>query len=96
MIANEFDVPIKIARVRDTVFSDVDTSLHSFLGIDYIVNLEAELTKGIAAAIDRGAVSDIMLFEESDMQVRSIRVDRDSALDGKRWRKLVLYWLVLT
>ena len=88
IVANEFNVPCKIARVRNIDYTENEASSHSFLGIDYVVNPEAELTRAITAAIERGAVSDIMLFEESDMQMRSIRVDRDSVLNNRTIQEL--------
>lgn len=89
IVANEFNVPCKIARVRNIDFESAEeSSQHSFLGIDYVVNPEAELTRAITAAIERGAVSDIMLFEESDMQMRSTRVERDSVLVNRTIQEL--------
>lgn len=88
VVANEFEVPSKIARVRNIDYSSAHDSQHSFLGIDYVVNPEVEVTRAITAAIEHGAVSDIMLFEESDMQLRSIRIEPDSLLNGKSIREL--------
>jgi len=81
--ANEFRVPSKIARVRNIGYSGVEEMGKAFLGIDFVVNPEVEVAQAITAAIDRGAVSDIMFFEQSQMQMRSIRVDQDSIMIGK-------------
>ena len=83
IVANQFHVPSKIARVRNIDYSGSQATSHAFLGIDFVVNPEVEVTRAIAAAIDRGAVSDIMFFEESDLQMRSIRVEPESMLIGK-------------
>ena len=88
IVANEFHVPSKIARVRNIDYSDIQASSFSFLGIDFVVNPEVEVAKAISAAIDRGAVSDIMLFEESEMQMRSIRIDQESIMIDKTVREL--------
>lgn len=81
--ANEFHVPSKIARVRNIDYTGMETTGHSFLGIDFVVNPEIEVAQAITAAIERGAVSDIMFFEQSQMQMRSIRISQDSIMAGK-------------
>ncbi|MBN1686100.1 MAG: NAD-binding protein [Spirochaetales bacterium] len=82
-MANEFHVPNIIARVTNIDYAGTEGSNHSFLGISFAVNPEVEVAQAISAAIDRGAVSDIMLFEESEMQMRSIPVDQESIMIGK-------------
>ncbi len=83
MVANQFHVPNQIARVLNPDYSGAAASEHSFLGIDYINNPETEVTRAITTAIERGAVSDIMLFEESDLQIRSISIGADSVLNNR-------------
>lgn len=67
-----------IARVRSIDYSTLRSTEKAFLGIDYIVNPETEAANSIIRTIDRGAVSDVMLFKRTTVQMRSITIDRDS------------------
>ena len=44
----------------------------TFLGIDYVVNPEIEAAKAIIRSVEQGATSDIMYFEDSTYQMRSL------------------------
>ena len=74
LVASEFDVRLKIARVRNIDYSKSRIMGKSFLGIDFIVNSEVETARQIANTIALGADSDVMLFENTDMQLRNIVV----------------------
>ncbi|RKX76458.1 MAG: Trk system potassium transporter TrkA [Spirochaetes bacterium] len=80
LVSSEFMVPYKIARVRKVDYSGRFMLQKSFLGIDYIVNPEIEAARAITRIIDYGAVSDIMLFEETKSQMRNITVRNGSLL----------------
>jgi trk system potassium uptake protein TrkA len=49
-----------------------------FLGIDHIVNPEAEASKVIIRSIEHGALSDILFFEKSKFQIRNMTITGDS------------------
>jgi len=72
LVSSEFNVPCKIARVRNIDYSSTRISSSPFLGIDYIVNPEIEASKVITQAIEHGAVSDILSFEKSRFQMRNM------------------------
>jgi trk system potassium uptake protein TrkA len=78
LVSSEFEVPYKIARVRNLDYTNSKITETPFLGIDYIVNPEIEAAKAVLKAIEHGAVSEIMLFEGSGVQMRSITVNDDS------------------
>ncbi len=78
LVASEFDVRLKIARVRNIDYSKSRIMGKSFLGIDFIVNSEVETARQIANTIALGADSDVMLFENTDMQLRNIVVSPGS------------------
>ncbi len=80
LVSSEFQVQAKIARVRNIDYHTSRISGKQFLGIDYVVNPETEAAQAIIRAIEHGAVSDIMLFEQSQVQMRNITVDRESVL----------------
>jgi trk system potassium uptake protein TrkA len=88
IVASEFDVPVKIARVRNMEYSKTRLVGHKYSGIDYIVNPEIEAAKSIAATVQHGATSDIFLFEDTDIQLRDIYVAEDSFFCQKSLREI--------
>jgi trk system potassium uptake protein TrkA len=78
VVEGESSNPLTIARVRNIDYATLRSTEKAFLGIDYIVNPETEAANSIIRTIDRGAVSDIMLFKRTTVQMRNITVDRDS------------------
>jgi trk system potassium uptake protein TrkA len=83
MASSEFERPRTIARVRNIDYSSTRMSRKSFMGIDYIVNPEIEAATALTRAIERGAMSDVMLFEETHVQIRSVTVDQNSIFRDK-------------
>lgn len=83
LVASEFDVKLKIARVSNLDYSKAKIFEKTFLGIDYIVNPEIESSRQIANTIALGATSDVMLFQDSDLQMRNALVDSNSFFKNK-------------
>ncbi len=83
MVAGQYNVPVKIARVRNIDYSSNQMLSKPLFGIDYIVNPEIEVANAIVSAVERGAVSDIMFFEKSGLQLRSLTVTTGSPFSGK-------------
>jgi trk system potassium uptake protein TrkA len=88
LAATEFDQPQTIARVRNIDYASTGTAGRSFLGIDYIVNPEIEAADAIIRSIERGATSDVMLFERAGVQMRHINVDRSSYFKDKSLQEI--------
>lgn len=88
IVNSEYNVPVKIARVRNMEYSKTRLVGHKYSGIDYIVNPEIEAAKSIALTVQHGATSDIFLFENSDIQLRDIFVDEDSFFIGKTLKNI--------
>ncbi|ADD69736.1 TrkA-N domain protein [Denitrovibrio acetiphilus DSM 12809] len=88
IVASEYDVPVKIARVRNMEYSKTRLVGQKYSGIDYIVNPEIEAAKSIASTVQHGATSDIFLFGNSDIQLRDIFVDEDSFFNGKSLKQI--------
>ncbi len=88
LVSSEFAVSAKIARVRNLDYHSSRLSGKQFLGIDFVVNPENEAARAIIRAVEHGAVSDVMLFEESPVQMRNIAVDPSSVLVGRALRNL--------
>ena len=83
IVAGEFAKPQKIARVRNIDYWNTNVIGQSILGIDYVVSPEIEVARSIVSAVDRGAVSDVMFFEKTGLQMRSIAVAPDSPFAGR-------------
>lgn len=88
IVESEFEVPVKIARVRNLDYSRAKIFEKSFLGIDYIVNPEVETSRFIANTVALGATSDVMLFENTDMQIRNYVVDSRSFFKDKQLKNI--------
>ena len=92
LVASEFtNVRIKIARVRNYDYTEVKLVEKAFLGIDYMVNSEVETARKIARTVALGAESDIVLFENTDLQMRNIQVDENSIFKDKLIKDLKLH-----
>lgn len=88
VVSSEFQVRAKIARVRSFDYQSGKLSEKRFLGIDFIVNPEIEAARAIMRAVDFGAVSDVMEFEASGMQIRTVVVERAGPLAGVHLRDI--------
>jgi len=82
LVASEFNVPMKIARVRNTDYSKSKLLHRPFIGIDNIVNPEIETARAIVNTVEQGAISDVLLFEDSDIQARTVYIGESSRLAG--------------
>lgn len=88
VVANEFDVPVKIARVRNIGYRKTAMFRHGLRGIDYIVNPEIEAARAIINTVEHGATSDILVFEGTDIQLRNIFVDEESFFRGRTLKNI--------
>jgi len=88
IVASEFNVPLKVARVRNLDYSSSKLFDKSFLGIDYIVNSEVETARQIANTVALGATSDVMLFDGTQIQMRNIIVNSKSFFREKSLREI--------
>ncbi len=88
LVNREFNIPNKIARVQNINFSNTNLLEKSFLGIDYIVNPSMEAAKNIISSIQHGAISDIMLFENTGLQMRNFSVTSGSLFENKKLHEI--------
>ncbi len=87
LVHSEFSKPRTVARVRNLEYSTARIAERGLLGIDYIVNPEIEAARAIIQSIERGALSDVMLFQHAQLQIRPITVTPGSFLHGKSLRE---------
>jgi len=80
VVAAEAEKPVKIARVRNIEYSHVGTHKRKFLDIDFIVNPDIEAAEGILDSIASGAMSEVITFAESDIQIRDFFADENTEI----------------
>jgi len=83
LVSSEFEKPVTIARVKNVDYSRTKLLTYPFLGIDYIINPEIEAAKAILRAVENGARSDVMLFDNKTFQIRDLVVKEDSLFLGR-------------
>ena len=83
LVSAEFENVKTIARVRNLDYSRTKMISNSFLGIDHVINPEIEAAKIISYAVNHGARSDIMLFENTSLQMRNLTIRCDSAFNKR-------------
>jgi len=76
----------RIARIRNATYARATSKGRPFLGADFVVTPEIETARQILDTVTRGAVSDVLRFEGTEVQVWNTLVDRKSPF---RNRKLV-------
>jgi trk/ktr system potassium uptake protein len=72
-----------IARVRNIDYSHNQLSSNTVFGINHIINPEIEAAKVIAMSVEHGAMSNVMLFDNTDLQMRNLTIPTGSDLIGK-------------
>ena len=91
---------LKIARVRNDAYyantavvkkshANTFTENHRPLyGIDYMIHPDVEAADAIVEAVENGAVSNIITFDNSEMQISRITVGPGSVLEGHKLMEL--------
>jgi len=88
LVSSSYNRPQTIARVRNVDYSNTWDNSPGFLGINYIINPEVEVARAIVRAVEFGAVSSVIDFETTKLQMRSVPVEAQSILDGKKLEEL--------
>ena len=86
VVASEFEVKTRIARVRSLQYRRSGMLSNSLLGIDYVVNPEIEAARSIMNIVAGGATGEVLVFEGTGIQMRSIFVDSGSPFCGRTLR----------
>ena len=78
---------LKIARVRNEdyypkVSSISKTQQNALYGIDFMVHPDFEAAEAIVNAVEHGAVTDVLEFEDSPYEVARVTIEKGSKLDG--------------
>lgn len=87
-IASTFNNIKKIARVRNLNYSHAEVLGRPFLGADYVISPEIEAAKQITEIIDKGAATDVITFEGTDITIRGGIVEKNSIFKNKPLHKI--------
>ncbi len=89
MIAAKAGVKTKIARLRNTAYSDPNAILKKEdMGIDYIIHPEEETARELVWLIKRTAATDVVEFAEGRIQLIGLRIDRNSPILNKSFQQI--------
>ncbi len=89
MIAREYRVKTKIARVRDHELTSPDSVLKpEKIGVDLLINPELETSKEIVRLIRHPAATDVMEFFDGRVELLGMRVADDSPAVGRTLAEL--------
>ncbi|MDZ7344859.1 MAG: Trk system potassium transporter TrkA [candidate division KSB1 bacterium] len=89
MLANQFGVRRKIARVRNSEYTLNNAVLKpEQLGIDLMINPEQATAEEIVSLIERSAATDVIDFAEGKIQVIGIRLDPQAPIINKTLREV--------
>jgi len=72
-----------IARVRNLDYSHSVMSSRSLMGINQIINPEIEAAREIAKSVEHGAMSNVLQFNNGELQMLNLAVPRDSSMIGQ-------------
>ena len=73
-----------IARVRNLHYAKATYHGEPFLGVDYVVTPEVEAARQILDTILRGAVSDVLRFEGTDIQLWNLPIEKRSPFRNRK------------
>ena len=88
LVSSEYNVPHKIACIRNLTYIGSHGLSGKILGIDYIVNPEAETAASIFGVVDKGVFSDMISFQKSGLLIHNIHVTESSAFLNKDIRTI--------
>ena len=80
--------PVKIARVRNVSYSSL-SGYKQFFNSNYLINPEIEAARAIVRSIAAGALSDILVFDGSSIEIRNLRINKPSKLCNRPLRSVV-------
>ena len=85
---------LKIARVRNYAYyantsaatqkhaSKLSSENRHLYGIDYMIHPDVEAAEAIVAAVEHGAITDSLQFENSSYELIRVTIEKESRLDG--------------
>lgn len=83
-----YDYHIKAKKTKKTKTTTSQKEARPLYGIDHMVYPDKEAAMAILRAIEHGAVTDVLSFENSEYEIMRVEVEKDSCLDGKKVQDL--------
>ena len=83
IVAETYNRPKTIARVRSHYFGSFHSSKRRILGVDHILNPEAETAEAVARIIFRGMSPETIDVKEAGIQLRKITASEDKRFPGR-------------
>lgn len=96
LVDSVYPRPLKIARVRNYAYyvntasaakkygTGFGENHRPLYGIDYMIHPDVEAAEVIVNAVEHGALTDSVAFDDSDFELYRIAVEPQCALDGKK------------
>jgi trk system potassium uptake protein TrkA len=78
IVSSEFHVKNTVAAIRNLSYTGTNGLSNSLLGINYIVNPEAEAAQSIYNIVERGIYSDVITFQNTGLILYNIFVTKNS------------------
>lgn len=73
----------KIARVRnDEYYADLENPNVKIYGIDFMVHPDLEAAREIITAVEHGAITDVIEFDDSDFELAAVYIEEGSCFVG--------------
>ena len=91
LVSSEFEVSTKIASIRNLTYMGSEGLSGKVMGIDFIVNPEAEVARAIFESLDKGAFSDVITFQKTDLELHNINVTTDARFVNKHIKTIRRY-----
>lgn len=83
LVTETYNKPKTIARVRSPYFSMFHSRKRRILGVDYILNPEAETAEAVARLIFRGMSRETIDVKEAGIQLRKLSTAEDDRFPGR-------------
>ncbi len=83
LVSEAYSRPRTIARVRSHYFGSFHTRKKRILGVDYILNPDAETAEAVARLVFRGMSPETIDVKEAGIQLRKIPCSEDSRFAGR-------------
>jgi trk system potassium uptake protein TrkA len=84
LIASKYNVPKKIARVKNREYTRKDCALNAqMLGIDLIIHPESEVAKAVVNLLKLTAATDILEFANGKILLLGIQLDKNCDILGQ-------------
>lgn len=83
-----YDYHVKARKTAKHKSQETNQETRPLYGIDNMVYPDMEAAQAILRAIEHGAVTDVLSFENSEYEIMRVEVEKGSCLDGKRVQDL--------